>query len=136
MCLYFRRSCVDHPGCAGTGVCRVPGDGDQIGGDWCDLAPAILQTYLFQLQIIFVQIAEYICLGAKIYLCELKIYLFKLVVICAIRARLAIVQTSPTSSTLQLLDEPAPGAGGTRWLTKFNIERIFSFISELPGLIK
>ena len=69
MCLYFRRSCVDHPGCAGMGVCHVPGNGDQIGGDWCDLAPAILQTYLqtylFELQIILFQIAEHICLGAK-----------------------------------------------------------------------
>ena len=41
-------------------------------------------------------------------------YLFKLVVIGV------IVQALPTSSTLQLLDEPGPGAGGRRWVIKKN----------------
>ena len=100
MCLYFRRSCVNHPGCAGTGVCRVPGDGDQIGGDWCDLAPAILQTYLFQLQIIFVQMSKYICLNANIYLYGLKIH-FLLVI-----KRMAVVRNYLGAAIMQIFFPP------------------------------
>ena len=73
---------------------------EEEGGQRDHLGLAIMQIYLFQLQIIFVQMSKYICLNANIYLYGLKIYLL------LVMKRMAVVRNYLSAAIMQIFFPP------------------------------
>ena len=132
--MYFRPSCDHHPGCAagmGCVVCLVMETklvviGVILRQPSCKHICSNNKLYFFKLPNIFVSVLKYICMNQKNIFVQIGGDW------CDQRATCYRAKKPPTSSTLQLLDEPAPGAGGRRWVTKFNIGSIFLFRAFQP----